>query len=258
MTMHAECRTPGPQRPRRAAASLLALIVAGLAAPQSASAQPRGTHPVYHDLAPPGAIGSWQVRRNSALAGYMQPVEIKAPLGASISLAAGRTFDPPQPAPRRVALQVGAVYRLAVVNIPLQEGHDVYPTIEIIDRLYPPCGQEARFPIPIELTAHELRLAHEGHFIERVIYVEDAQRPLPASFEGHQPWFDVGQTDDALATADALGRPVAILRIGGRVPSARETDPRFFGSGRPFLSMNKAAPAAAPARGGESHDPLAR
>lgn len=175
-------------------------------------------------------------------------------MGASISLAAGRAFDKPQASPRRVALEVGAVYRLAVVNIPLQEGRDVYPTIEIIDRLYPPCGQEARFPIPIELTAEELRLAYEGHFVERIIYVEDASKPLPGSFAGHQPWFDVGQTEDALATADALGRPVAILRMGGRVPSERETDPRFFGSGRPFVNFTKPVPAEAgiPARRGES------
>lgn len=223
-------------------------------------AESPGRHPVYNDQAPPGAIGSWQLRRGGALAGYYQPVEIKAPLGASVSLAVNRAFDKPQPSPRKVALAVGAVYRLAVVNIPLQEGRDVYPTIELIDRLYPPCGQEARFPIPIELTAEELRLAYEGHFVERVIYVEDGNRPLPVSFEGHQPWFDVDRTEDALATADVLGRPVAILRIGGRVPSERETDPRFFGSGHPFFNLSRLEPQRAEALVGArgTHAPAAK
>ena len=46
---------------------------------------------------------------------------------------------------------VGRVYRICVLNIPLRTGQEVFPTIEIVDRLYPPIGQELRFPIQIDL-----------------------------------------------------------------------------------------------------------
>ena len=91
---------------------------------------------------PPGAIGSRQLQRGGPLAGFFQPVEIKAPPGVLISLAVANQFGPPQEAPRRVGLLIGSVYRLRVTNIPLPqaEGMEIFPTIEIIDRTYAPIG----------------------------------------------------------------------------------------------------------------------
>ena len=57
---------------------------------------------------------------------------------------------------------IGQVYRLKVANLVGNEGQEIFPTIEVIDRLYPPPGQEARFPIPIELTAEELATVNGG------------------------------------------------------------------------------------------------
>ena len=45
---------------------------------------------------PPGAIGSLQLQRGGPLPGFFQPVEIKAPFGALISLAVDGQFDEPQ------------------------------------------------------------------------------------------------------------------------------------------------------------------
>ena len=72
-----------------------------------------------------------------------------------------------------LGMQIGYVYRLQVTNIPNNDGVDIYPTIELVDRLYPPPGLALRFPIPIELTQEELQLAADGAFVTRVIYVED-------------------------------------------------------------------------------------
>ncbi len=44
---------------------------------------------------PPGAIGSRQLQRGGPLPGFFQPVEIKAPAGALISLASGDQFGRP-------------------------------------------------------------------------------------------------------------------------------------------------------------------
>ena len=96
-----------------------------------------------------------------------------------LSLAAAGEFEAERPAPRTVGLLIGAVYRLRVTHIRLAEGLEVYPTIEVVDRLYAPPGQERRFAIPVDLTDEDLRLALDGKFVTRVIYLEDPRTALP-------------------------------------------------------------------------------
>ena len=89
----------------------------------------------------------------------------------------------------------------------------------MINRLDPPPGQESRFPIPIEITQEELELALSGQFVTRVIYLEDPNRPFPLPEEPkRQRYFEVRADQDPLQVADELGRPMAILRMGSRVP----------------------------------------
>ena len=106
---------------------------------------------------------------------------------------------------------IGAVYRIRVTNVRLAEGVEVFPTIEIIDRLYAPVDQQCRFAIPVNLTEDDLRLAATGKFVTRVIYLEDPHKALPArSNLQTQDWFEASPGQDPLAVADGLGRPVAI------------------------------------------------
>lgn len=118
----------------------------------------------------------------------------------------------------RVGLQVAELYRFSAQGIPGMPGAVVYPTVELIDRTYPPCGREQEFPIPLELTLEDLRLAAEGAFVTRVVYVEDPKTALPVSEKeiGGQQWFEARQGDDPMVIADGLGRPIAIVRIGNR------------------------------------------
>jgi len=96
---------------------------------------------------------------------------------------------------------------------------EVFPTVEVVDRLYAPAGQELRFTIPVQLTQQDLALALSGKFVTRVIYLEDPDYALPtAEGPGGQNWYEAGPGKDPLAVADSLGRPVAILRLGGRIP----------------------------------------
>jgi hypothetical protein len=210
------------------------LLELGLA--HAAAAQESSVHYLHHGIMPPGAIGSWQLQRGGPLPGFFQPVEIKAPAGASISLAVGNQFDPPQPAPRRAGMLIGSVYRLRVINIPQAEGLEVFPTIEVIDRLYAPADQQVRFAIPIELSQEDLELALDGKFVTRVIYLEDPRSASPVrSNPASQTWFDVGVGRDPLAVADGLGRPVAILRLGGRMPDLG-ADPGFYFGSPPWMA----------------------
>ena len=202
-------------------------------------AQPPSVHYEHAGILAPGAIGTAQLRRGGPLPGYLQPVEIKAPSGALISLAVDTKFERPEGGAVRAGLLIGAVYRLRVTNIPLNEGLEVYPSIELVNRLYPPPGQELRFPVPIELAEEDLKLALQGNFITRIIYVEDPATALPVQDDPNQQrWFEVEPTDDPLAVADRLGRPIAILRMGGRLPDfVNGPDKSFFFGSPPLLKF---------------------
>ena len=181
---------------------------------------------------PPGAIGQWQLQRGGPLPGYFQPTEIIVPSGSKVSLVSGFQFDQAEQNRRRAGLLIGQVYRLKVTHIPLYAGVEIFPTIELIDRIYPPPGRNLEFPIPIQITVDDLKEAVQGRMVTRVIYVEDPGHALPAMKEpGESIAFDVRQGQDPLKVADSLGRPIAILRLGARVPGPRGPSSQFvYGS----------------------------
>ena len=189
--------------------------------------------------------------------GFFQPVEIKAPPGALVSLASAGRFDRPQRTPLRAGLLIGQVYRLRVIKIPRNPGIEVFPTIEVIDRLYSPQGQQWRFAIPVELTQEDLELARSGKFVTRVIYLEDPRTATPVADDmQRQNWYEVGPGGDPLVAADALGRPVAILRLGVRMPDADEgPDMRFLFGCPPFATDPLAAAAPGTASVPETSQP---
>jgi len=156
-----------------------------------------------------------------------------------ISLAVDGRFAQPINTPFRVGMLIAPVYRLRVTNIPLHEGAEVFPTIEVIDRLYPPAGQAPRFPIPIELTQGDLELALEGHYVTRVVYLEDPEHVLPTGPPcKEQNWFDAGPGSNPVEVADRLGRLMAIVRLGGRVPDGRTgPDCQFLAGCPPFIPL---------------------
>ena len=140
---------------------------------------------------------------------------------------------------------------------------EIFPTIEIIDRTYAPTDQQVRFAIPVEIDPQDIELALEGKFVTRVIYLEDPHNALPMRSTNGQPWFEVPPGRDPLAVADELGRPVAILRLGARVPD-QGPDPNFYFGSPPWVAypprtagqakpVRETAPARpAPRRGKEA------
>ncbi len=218
-------------------------LALALAAVNTLPAQAPPVHYQHHAGMPPGAIGSWQLQRGGPLAGYYQPVQFRLPSGAKVGLAAGGQFTPGQDS-ITAGFLIGQVYRLRVTDIPNFEGEEVYPTLEVIDRTYPPPGFEARYPIVIEIAYDDLRLALSGRFVTRVIYVENPQAAFPVGENPRaQEWFDVRPGDDPLQIADALGRPVAILRMGGRTPTnTAAPDMRFLYGCPPILPLPQVPP----------------
>jgi hypothetical protein len=138
---------------------------------------------------------------------------------------------------------IGQVYRLKITRIPRNEGLEVFPTIEVINRLYPPQGLESRYPIPIQFTLQELEMALNGRFVTRVIYLEDPDTALPVRDKpGDQRYYEVRSDDNPLQVADRLGRPVAIMRMGSRTPQYDYVSQRFLFSCPPLVKLEKPGP----------------
>jgi hypothetical protein len=224
-------------------------VLVGFASGLEAAAQERPVHWLNAGAMPPGAIGSLRLERGGPLSGYFQPVRVRAPQGARIALAMERGYSATKSHEALVGMQVGPVYRLQISDIPNIENVEIYPTIEIIDRLYPPPALALRYPIPIELTQDELELAAGGAFVTRVIYVEDPQQTLPIARKASEelPWIEAPIGEDPLVTADRNGRPVAILRMGSRVPSA-VTQTGFAAAAAPIVVFDPAASSAGAAK----------
>ncbi len=183
---------------------------------------PTNNHPLLRDSMGPGEIGAIQLLRKPQLRGVWQAIEIKGPKGLRVSMAdAGQFTD--DLAEARLAVMIGQVYRMRLTGLPLEEEVALYPTLEVIDRTHPPAEREHRFPIPIELDEDDLIDAARGEMVLKVIYLEDNEIAEPVNTAGQpQRVLDIPSTQDALRTADQMGRPVAILRIGSRVPNVTE------------------------------------
>jgi hypothetical protein len=229
-----------------ALSALAVLVVIGTAAPLPAQQPP--VHYNHAGMMPPGAIGKEQLLRGGPLPGYFQPVEIRVPQGAMISTVREGGFDDPQPTEALIGMLIGEVYRMQITNIPGREGMEVYPTIEVINRLYPPLGQEPKFPVPVDLTQEELEMALDGKFVTRVIYLEDPDNALPVAEDPmQQSYFEAAVHENPLDVADRLGRPMAILRMGARLPDATGPDQKFLYGSPPLLKFRMPEQIDAPA-----------
>jgi hypothetical protein len=185
-----------------------------------AAAQDAGLHYRFDARPPAGTVGRTRLERGGPVHGYFQPVRISGPRGTLLGLPEQGEWLQMNEEAVDAGMLIGKPYRVKVTGIEMHPGRDCYPTVEVIDRTYPPAGMERRFPIQIVLNTDDLDLAMRGMLVTRVVYIEDPDMALPGRQQsGDQLWFDAGPGANPLLEADRLGRPVAIVRIGGRVPS---------------------------------------
>lgn len=170
--------------------------------------------------AAPGLALQQKLFASPELAGYVQPVQILTPEGSFLSMWSAQGYGMAHDSALTVGLTIGQLYRMRISNIPRNINREVYPSIEVIDRLHPPEGMKDQFPIKIVITLDDLEKALSGALVTRVIYLEDGELALPyRSVADDQPYFDIGPSEDPLRTAERMGRPMAIVRIGSRVPT---------------------------------------
>jgi len=211
-------------------------------APGAAAA---GLHRIHSADSLPGEVGGARLQRWGAVAGYYQPVAFRGPGSTAFSLGVDGVFQPPMQSrtPLHAGLLVGGVYRFRVTSIPGFEGEELFPTIEVIDRTYPPHHLAVRHPIPINLELDDLRDALAGRMVTRVIYLEDPTSAIPIDTTPQSGiTLDVPPYQDPLHVADTLGKPVAIIRIGSVTPPNHESLlPTFFFGYPPWVRID--APA---------------
>jgi hypothetical protein len=215
-------------------------LLFGLAANKEANGQtPYTKHALVRSDMPPGLAAESYRLANPELSHHVQPVRVIVPMGARIEVGVQGAFVESFSSRSTVGLMVGPVYRMKVTRIPRHFGKDLYPSIEILDKLNPPTGLEGEFPIQVNISQDDLEQALEGRMVTKVIYLENPEHALPHRHEeDKQPYFDVGGGEDPLRAAERLGRPMAILRIGSRQPTFTQDDSgfSFFGPSPIMLS----------------------
>ena len=176
--------------------------------------------------------------------GYFQPVMIRTPDGTSLAGVTAGQFSERLASPLQVGLLVGCEYRLRIAGIPLHPGRELFPTITLLSRTYPPQGREIEFPIVINLTLEDLELALAGRYITRVIYLENSNVALPVYPGNEEQLSHDIRGGDPIAVASTLGMPVAIMRIGGRVPPQNNgtLSPEFTFGSPPWVLNRTIAP----------------
>jgi hypothetical protein len=195
-------------------------------------------HRLTNGNLPPGKASELALRSNPDLFGHIQAVKVVTPETALVSFWDGGGYATANFQGPTFGMTMGPVYRIKITNIPRHPGVEIYPSIELLSRLHPPAGKELEFPIPVEITQDDLAQAINGKMVTKVVYLEDPDTALPFRQVGeHQRNIDISGYEDTLHTADRLGRPMAIVRLGSRQPLATDMAGAFEFFGPPLQIM---------------------
>jgi len=170
-------------------------------------------------IAPPGIAvldPDVQVVRFQGPPGLVAEVLAPAPTPVSIGDGGGIIT---------VGLKRGVGYRLRLTNIPERPGIELFPVIEVVGHLHRPEGIDpGKYPIRVVFNQDDLDdIVDRARLVTKVIYLEDPDQAIPFHMPKDQVFVHtLNPSEPPLTVATALGRPVAIVRIGGRRPSVEE------------------------------------
>ncbi len=215
----------------RTTARIIWTLMIALAGLNSVQAQERtGRYYPLDHRKPLGEVARWNANLRPAIANYVQPVQVQLPTSGDVSFYSGGSAQAVAlPAPAQVGMQVGHAYRIKISNLPGHPGVELYPTIELLGRLHPPVELKEKYPVPVEITAEEIETAINDQMVTKVIYLEQPQLANPTrQVNGKMHVEALGTTVNLLEAADMRGRPIAILRMGGRIPDAGSPEDQFY------------------------------
>ena len=158
----------------------------------------------------------------------VQVVRIQGPEGAKVEVLA----PAPEPVPpgdgkglATFGLKVGVSYKLRVYDLPDRPGVELYPVVDMVGHLHRPAGIDpAKYPVRIVLRQEDIDDAiGGGRLVTQAIYLEDPDQAIPLKLpKDEPPYVTLGPVEDPYRVARALGRVVAMVRIGGRRPTPEE------------------------------------
>ena len=220
---------------------------------QRARAAQQGPEPAPAELAPAGPAagvagrGTSGRRCGAPRRRRRRPPPASRPMSRSCDSRVrggrrSRSSDPtPTPVPQgdgggllTVGLKRGVGYRLRIANLPERPGVELFPVIEVVGHLHRPEGIDpGKYPIRVIFTFEDLdTVINQSRLVTKVIYLEDPDQALPFRMPKDQiPMVSLNPAENPLRVAAALGRPMAIVRLGGRRPTLEEVQggPGDFG-----------------------------
>jgi uncharacterized repeat protein (TIGR01451 family) len=190
------------------------------------AAEPVGT-PIS---APPGAPMIAPAPPFAAVPNDVQIVRFQGPAGVKVEVLG--------PAPEPVSLgdgqglatfglKVGLSYKLRVYDLPDRPGVEIYPVVDMVGHMHRPAGIDpAKYPIRIALRLDDVEdVAGRGLLVTQVVYLEDPDQALPIKLgKDEPPVVTLSPSEQPFQVARALGRVMAIVRIGGRQPIPEEVN----------------------------------
>lgn len=230
---------------RLAVAAVCGVCLApGLADAQQTRQSTNDRYFAYDQFVPPGVAGVMALQAGKFQPYAVQPVRVHLPTTGTVTLFDGSPERPVSlAAPAQAGVIVGPLYRLKLSGLPEFPEQEFFPSIELIDRLHPPPGQAERFPVEIEFLADELAHAANGRMVTKVVYLEQPDRVPTQHLRGEPRVIQLAPFQNAVAEADLLGRPIAIVRLGGRTPDPHYPDPQFWGPLAPVVVSRPAEQA---------------
>lgn len=203
-------------------------LAAGLLLTATASQAQERYYPLDH-RAPTGVAGRWNALIRPGSAGLPQQISVRLPQAGNVKFySGGPSQSVALPSPAQVGVGVGYVYRFCISDIPGFPGIELYPTVEVIDRLNPPPGLEREFPIPIEFSEEEIAIAIQDRMVTKVVYLEHPDTAFPVEQSETIRHERLTPNENLLQAADKRGRPLAIIRLGGRIPDPRSPSDEFY------------------------------
>lgn len=210
-------------------------------APASAVAPPIGPAPAAEGVDEPADAAP-------GLPADVQVVRFQGPEGVTLEVLGPAPEAVPQGDGKGLltaGLKVGTGYRLKLGNIPERPGVELYPTIEVVGHLHRPARIDpGKFPIRVAFELDDLYdAADRARLVTRIVYLEDPDQAVPVGVEKDAPpAVELSPAENPLKVAAALGRVMAIVRLGLRKPLAEDlAAPAGDGLARggcPFTTVN--------------------
>jgi uncharacterized repeat protein (TIGR01451 family) len=145
-------------------------------------------------------------------------VEVLGPAPEPVSLGDGQGIA-------TFGLKVGLSYKLRVYDRPDRPGLEIYPVVDLVGHMHRPAGVDpAKYPIRIAIRLDDIEdVAGRNLLVTQVVYLEDPDQALPIKLgKDEPPVVTLNPTEEPFQVARALGRVMAIVRIGGRQPIPEE------------------------------------